>query len=356
MPNETVARNSPPTGTLKTLQAGRGIAAMAVLFHHVANGVQNKNGPLPDWLATLCSYGYLGVDFFFVLSGFIIYYVNHYRVDRPGFVRSYSVSRITRVYVPYLPVGIAVGIAYVVLPQLASGENHWDWFSTLTLLPGPEHPALAPAWTLQHELLFYLFALIAFLSGRFMLLSVLAAGAVTAASFAFPGSYKALGLVDLEFLFGITAAYCFIHGKLHQPLLLIALGLLSCAAFFYLDNRMLSVLFGLGLAFMLLPLVRAEAIGRVKIGAALMLLGNASYAIYLIHYPLISALTRVTLRLNELAAFALILIVATAFGIAYHLLFEKPALKLVKGWLDGRKHSPLTTSATSGKSSPDPGS
>lgn len=330
MPVASANRAPPPGQTLLTLQAGRGLAALAVVFHHACNGVLKQGGELPQWLVTISGYGYLGVDFFFVLSGFIIYYVNHPRRERPGFARDYLRSRIVRVYVPYIPLGIAVGLAYLVLPGLASGQNDWGWFSTLTLLPSTSFPALAPAWTLQHEILFYAVALIAFLTRSFLKLALAAVVAVLTVRLVYPMSYKAFGLVDLEFLFGILAAWCFMNRRAESNVALVVAGLAMCATFFVLDDRMLSVVFGLGLALLLLPLVRAERAGLVKVGGTLVLLGEASYAIYLVHYPLVSGIARLATAHGSALSYLLIVVAAIAVGIAYHKLYELPALGFIR--------------------------
>lgn len=320
----------PAGATLLTLQAGRAIAALAVLVHHACNGVINQGGVLPDWLVTLSGYGYLGVDFFFVLSGFIIYYVNAPRREQPGFARDYLRSRLLRVYVPYLPLGVLVGLAYTALPQLASGANDWGWFSTLTLLPSTAFPALAPAWTLQHEILFYLIALVAFATRSFLKLTLLVVVAAVSVRLFYPMGYKAFGLIDLEFLFGIAAAWCYMNRRLTWNSLLVLAGLGLCALFFAVGDRFSSVIFGLGLALLLLPLVRAESAGRIKVGRTLSLLGNASYAIYLVHYPLVSALARLLQNYASGVSVLAICIVSTIAGIAYHKIYELPALRLAR--------------------------
>lgn len=318
--------------TLRTLQAGRGIAALAVLLHHACNGVLKQGGELPQWLVTVCGYGYLGVDFFFVLSGFIIYYVNQPRQGRRGFARDYLRSRILRVYIPYLPLGIAMGLAYLALPQLASGENDWGWFSTLTLLPSTSFPALAPAWTLQHEIVFYAIALVAFLTRCFIKLSLLVVAAAIAVRVFEPMSYKGFGLIDLEFLFGIVAAWCFMNGRARWNTALIAAGSVLCVLFFIVGDRMTSVIFGLGLALLLLPLVRAERAGYVKVGGTLFLLGEASYAIYLVHYPLVSGVARLVTPYGSGLAYGVIIAVSVAAGIAYHKIYETKALAIARRW------------------------
>lgn len=340
MPNDHAVKSRPADATLQTLQAGRGIAALVVLFHHACNGVLRQGGTLPDWLVSLCSYGYLGVDFFFVLSGFIIYYVNEPRHQREGFAQDYLRSRILRVYVPYLPLGILVGLAYLALPQLASGDNNWGWLSTLTLLPSSAYPALAPAWTLQHEILFYLVALVAFLTRSVLRLSLIIVLFAVAARIFYPTSYKAFGLVDLEFLFGIAAAWCFMNSRANWNAGLIAAGLAMCALFLVVDDRLWSVIFGLGLALLLLPLVRAERSGLIKVGPILLLLGNASYSLYLVHYPLVAGIARLLTRYGSELSFAIICIVSIAMGIAYHKIYELPALRLVRRMTEPGDHPP----------------
>lgn len=341
MPNTDAVALPPKDETLLTLQAGRGVAALAVVVHHACNGVLRQGGTLPEWLITASSYGYLGVDFFFVLSGFIIYYVNQPRHQRDGFARDYLRSRLLRVYVPYIPLGILVGLAYLALPRLASGDNDWGWFSTLTLLPSSAYPALAPAWTLQHEILFYAVALVAFLTRSFVKLSLAVVIAAVAVRVFYPMGYKAFGLIDLEFLFGIAAAWCFMNHRATWNAALIFGGLAMCGLFFMIDNRMWSVIFGLGLALLLLPMVRAERAGFVRVGPILLLLGEASYAIYLVHYPLVSGIARVATEFGSGLSFAIICVVSVGAGITYHKIFERPALKLMRRWTMPRNHENL---------------
>jgi peptidoglycan/LPS O-acetylase OafA/YrhL len=296
---------------------------LAVVLHHAEQSIGRLVGELPGFISVPFAYGYLGVDFFFVLSGFIIYYVSHARVQEPHWPRHYLESRLTRVFLPYLPIGIAVGLAYLALPSMGSGLNNWNWLSTLTLLPSDGGPALSVAWTLQHEIAFYAVAFV-FLYLRKVLLGCVIGGAVAIGySIVNDGGFKSFSLIDLEFIFGIFVAWCFIHGRLRYDRLLAILGIVLCAMFFVVGNRNASVLFGLGVSLVLLPIVRAEAAEHLKISKLLTLLGDASYSIYLIHHPLMSLVVRAMTGFPVYWALTLTIFVSVAAGLAYHFLFEK---------------------------------
>jgi exopolysaccharide production protein ExoZ len=59
---------------IKILQAGRFLAAMGVVAYHAVISVDNFIGGVPAIVFTILTKGDLGIDFFFVLSGFIIHF------------------------------------------------------------------------------------------------------------------------------------------------------------------------------------------------------------------------------------------------------------------------------------------
>lgn len=135
---------------IQSLQAGRALASLAVVAHHAQAAVQAFAGPFAG--ASVFHLGYLGVDFFFVLSGFIIF---HATVGKGRTAAHYAKGRFQRVYLPYLPVGIGIALLYTILPQLSAASRDWAWLPTLTLAPVNQSTALSVAWTLKHETLFY---------------------------------------------------------------------------------------------------------------------------------------------------------------------------------------------------------
>jgi hypothetical protein len=57
---------------IQSLQVFRGLAALAVVLHHASVSTGAFVADVPAWAMSVFGLGYLGVDFFFVLSGFII--------------------------------------------------------------------------------------------------------------------------------------------------------------------------------------------------------------------------------------------------------------------------------------------
>lgn len=333
-----------PHRTINVLQAGRALAALAVVLIHITMPTNHLVQPIPASLNAVMERGYLGVDFFFVLSGFILYYVNHDSSQRRGWTARYLESRLTRIFVPYLPVAIALIAAYVLMPQLSESGRTWSIPATLTLIPFGSQSALGTAWTLTFELHFYLWALVFFKLRAPLLLGAVWTLAIIvrmllSAPFQLPVDISLasvlLNPLNLEFVFGMYAAWLVLRGHLQRawPFLLAAA---ACMAVFALRGypRGSSYIFGLGLACLLVPLVRMEWRGQLKVPAALILLGNASYALYLLHMPLMSAVARVSARVPMLHSWAAnvvaSLIAAIVAGLAYHLVYEKPALALVR--------------------------
>ncbi len=141
----------------------RGVAVTLVFLQHYTVQCQ-LIGLAPGWTASFASvmraYGNMGVELFFVLSGFLIYGTLVRR--RPGFV-PFMTRRIVRIYPAFLVVfGIALAIP-VVLP-LPSKLPADPWAAAglvganLALLPGlfPIARIVEVAWSLSYEMFFYL--------------------------------------------------------------------------------------------------------------------------------------------------------------------------------------------------------
>ncbi|HSY18205.1 MAG TPA: acyltransferase, partial [Candidatus Acidoferrales bacterium] len=155
-------------GKINTLQAGRGLAAIMVLLCHT------EFVGFPYQLPVLHPFifqGAHGVDFFFVLSGFIIFYTNRPFIGVPAMAPFYYYRRLIRVY-PLLLVITAVKLIFLGLGGrgIPAEKNNFSdvVFSTL-LLPQTKSPFISVSWTLSYEVFFYSLFLLAILFGRSLL-------------------------------------------------------------------------------------------------------------------------------------------------------------------------------------------
>lgn len=314
--------------TLDSLQIGRGIAALAVVFHHATLSAQYFSEDVPKPMSAIFEMGYLGVDFFFVLSGFIIYYSSHGKILT---AKKFIQNRFIRIFAPYLPIGIGLGFAYTFLPGLSASDREWGWLATLTLIPSSSPPALSIAWTLQHELIFYvLFGLfVAFGKIGFGMAAWAACIALVAAmGVGLPKPLEfLLAPINLEFGMGVLAAAILLSGRRVPLLWLISVAPIT--VFFVMGaERGLSPLFGAGLAMLILWVAQLDYSDRCPTPALPVFIGAASYSIYLVHNPLLSITSRI-LGGWQAALFGGIAI-SVVMGCAYHVVVEKPAQRLLR--------------------------
>jgi len=83
------------------LQVYRGLAALMVVLLH-AQDIINRNIELhKDSLLKIFTFGWIGVDFFFVLSGFIIFYVHQSDIGQVKKFKQFIIKRLLRIYLIY---------------------------------------------------------------------------------------------------------------------------------------------------------------------------------------------------------------------------------------------------------------
>ncbi|WP_156384016.1 acyltransferase [Methylobacterium sp. Leaf456] len=319
--------------TITVLQAGRAVAAMAVLLHHSTVATQDFVQPLPRWLSVLLENGFRGVDFFFVLSGFIILHAHGGDVRTGAAAWTYAKKRLRRIYIPYLPISIGLIALYTLLPGFSASTRDWSLITSLTLFPTTAPPALSVAWTLMHEMLFYTVFLAFYFTRFFSAIVAVWAVLIVVGGWIMGAGGIVLAPINLEFIAGMVAAIAARSLPSRGGFALLVVGALgSAASVIWLGSEGYArVWFGLSLALVLPGLVRLEAQGHLTTPGWLMLLGNSSYAIYLVHNPLASLGARLSARIEPLntwpVSLALCAALGTGIGVLYHLAFEKPALR-----------------------------
>ena len=342
---------------LSSLQAGRAIAAVMVVIYHIDGFIL----PLRLYPGTgaalhpLAGMGYSGVEFFFALSGFLMFYIHTRDMGQPAKVRPYLVKRVSRIYPAYWLVVLPLILAGAVFPSVGIGHMPplGDFLANISLAPMPGEPILGVSWTLQHEMAFYvLFALVIF-SRRagFILLGAWFLGCAIGLFLPqpeFPFSFV-FSPYNLIFLFGAFAARSFRAMPTVAGWILLVAGvfcfLLTGANDTYhwvsvsFPHR--TVLFGASAGLIIAALAALESRDRLKVPGALSLVGDASYMLYLIHIPAMTAAVPIALALrlpDMLAPWAMaILLVAgcTIASVVLHLYVEKPLVRMTARLLGG---------------------
>jgi peptidoglycan/LPS O-acetylase OafA/YrhL len=324
-----------PSATLYSLQIGRALAALAVVISHAALGANILFPAMPDAYYHLLELGNLGVDYFFVLSGFIIAHATAAMKPDPAHAKRYAISRAIRIYVPYLPIAIALMLIVTLLPSVFSENREpFSIAGSLFLLPSNAKTLLLAAWTLQHEVVFYTLFGICFFwfkNPRLIYLWVIPIVALTF-FYAPRWMHAVAGLLNLEFLFGITACYLYQSQQFfawRYRLVAAGLGIVVFAAaqlFAAPPSFHYHVLAGFGFALIVLGLVYIEADIDFSCFRRMLFLGSASYAIYLMHGPVMSAIGRVYIPSNWQTTLPMVVIISVIASVAYYLLIEKPLI------------------------------
>jgi exopolysaccharide production protein ExoZ len=318
------------------LQGPRAFAALGVVVFHL--------GLLP---ATSLPFqvGASGVDLFFVLSGFIIPH------SASGDARFFLARRLLRVLPAYwIATALAALFAWPALGTAATA----DWLvQSLLYLPGPGgRPVLIfVAWTLLYELAFYLMYWVPLRLGAgrapFAALPVL----VLLALVPVPGTSGPWPLL-LEFAIGIAvflltrSGRAGVHLSAGGGLLIASAGLVLLAVVPRLtgydpnDYQSLRRVFSWGVpaGMVVIGLVAAENCGAHMRSRLILLLGAASYAIYLLHPIVVGQLLAapayrppVSWALCVLATF-----ITAGAAVLFHLMVEVPFLRTARASLAPR--------------------
>lgn len=96
----------------------RGVAALLVVFYHIFEGLSFAAG---GTLITTINHGYLAVDFFFILSGFVIGYAYDDRLGKTMTLGNFFKRRLIRLH-PMIVLGAVLGVVFYIL----QGCEQWD--------------------------------------------------------------------------------------------------------------------------------------------------------------------------------------------------------------------------------------
>jgi len=310
----------------------RGLAALSVAWFHLTNGYES-------WVATTGSLGWLGVEAFFVISGFVIPYALSqmeplYRLSHfPRFI----LRRLVRLEPPYIASILLVVAANLVAAASPMFNGAAPAFPPaqlaahlLYLIPFTGYDWLQPVyWTLAFEFAFYLSMGLAFpllgASARPWIVRILAGALI---------GLVAIGVVPYLVLLFVMGFVCFRRVALQD-----SRGWTACLLL--VSTLVLGLLGGIEVAIVGLATALAIVSHRLApelprwFGAALGGLGAISYSLYLVHVPIGGKVVNLGSRFIEgpvselvlsLAALATSIIAALVF----YWIIERPAVVLAR--------------------------
>jgi peptidoglycan/LPS O-acetylase OafA/YrhL len=353
---------------LPALTGVRFLAAWYVVLFHAYPGLARRY-PLPKSLEIFLSNGYLAVGLFFVLSGFILAYTYDGQIDGWSNRRRFWDARFARIYPVYL-LGLILSLKF-------AGDLHLGTrVAVLGMVQAwnPINSEMAgawnyPAWSLSVEAFFYVcfpFVLpwlcrrsnraLAWLTPILLAVCVLGWTPVKGL-----GEWKEHGnlLVQYaplpvlrlpEFLVGVVLGLRFLR-TIKEPASPKPV-LRSLLVYSAVIATVLTLALPLGgwVSFVIVPfsiLVYELALGESLLARFLstrfmVLLGGASYAVYLLRFPItswtrlwFSSLSGSAARAGEFAGPLLLVVVS----IVVFLYWEEPSRKTLRRWFSGGKQS-----------------
>lgn len=319
------------TTRLLELDALRGVAALAVVLYHYFFRFDEIYGHvgLPHEWARLGQYG---VQLFFMVSGFVIFWT----LNRTGKPADFLVSRFSRLYPAYWA---AVALTFVAVGQVGLPGREVGWTAALgNGLMFHEYLRIPHVdgvyWTLTVELTFYFWIFLLYLGGqlarveRFLLpvvaVSLLQGMGVVSVP---PALNKILLIPQLPFFLAGICFYRWTHGERGAGLLpVLALCWLAGAADFSVERLVVVSL--------CYALFYGAVSGRLRLLAAppLIFLGGVSYSLYLLHQNIGYLVINAGYRQGLPPLAGIVAAVAVSMLLAWLLTrwVERPAIRLIR--------------------------
>jgi exopolysaccharide production protein ExoZ len=351
---------------LNSLQLYRGLASILVVLHH-ANIILDRELQ-QDGSLKIFHFGWVGVDFFFVLSGFIIFYIHQSDLGHSSRFKSFITKRFLRIYPLYwLVLFCKILLSLIGESNSAIAQTSLVRFiQILFLVPQPGTNLtnfIGVSWTLTYEIFFYiLFGMLILLKPKLSQIigTIWIFGLIANVANLLPTERVFLlsfifNIRNLEFIFGCLAAYTVSRfNKLNGKLLIgIALGMLTISILNtkYQETGISAdsspLIYGIPFAILIVGSVALEKSTAINIPPLLIYLGNASYSIYLTHGFILNNITRLYLKFAQkynpnllslradnilyMAISLLIVMLSIGFGCIIYSAIERPMTVALRG-------------------------
>jgi peptidoglycan/LPS O-acetylase OafA/YrhL len=298
-------RETAPTKRIHIVEALRGFAAVGVTLFHFCNQLSS------DPARVIADYGWLGVDVFFVISGFVIplsLFGRGYRLrDFPTFI----LRRLVRLEPPYL-----ASIALILVLWKASSLSPLFQGSAPSytsaqiashlfyLIPLTNYNWLSPVyWSLAYEFVFYIIVGLTFVCLMRRPIEITVALGALAVGISF-FIYSAVDVRILEFLIGSLSMRVTVNDERKMAATLwLSASLLVAFGFGGLAVGISVTIATLGILFL-----RDVVCGRWAL-----FLGEISYSLYLIHVPVGGRVINLGRRFGDGTIYEIFLVTTALF-------------------------------------------
>ncbi len=293
----------------------RAVAALLVVLTHASSSLLRDRSVIP------LEFGQYGVDLFFVISGFIMYFTT---ARSSVTALDFWIKRGLRIWPLYFmltTIALAMGIFLKGKVNSFSGSPT-EYIMSLLFIPylnsmtGDIKPLIGQGWTLDYEVFFYAIFGLTLFAGRAFRLAICCCvllGFATAGLFLRnPGPILETytNPIILEFIWGMIVAYAVSIERRCIPILLwtvlpVAFALTAVSAVYGIGNTMeifapgRSIVIGIPCMALVLVAVLVEERGRVPRWSFPLLVGEASYSLYLAHGFVLGLIRQVWTRLLD---------------------------------------------------------
>lgn len=277
---------------LVEIQSLRCFAALSVVLYHIYYVFKIYN----NFNIDLFEYGFLGVQIFFMISGFIMSLPSVTSLDAKKFIK----KRFYRIFPSYIIVTLAI-TPYYIFAQVSDLPE--SLFYSLVLFPhfssisNSFHPILGVGWTLQFEMVFYYVVMLLLtmsLNNKVLIATIFLLGV------SFSVKYLSNNQV-LQYIFDPSIFIFFFLGgalyklytsiaakaALYSVLIASVAGLFICIRFGFNQNDFIVRMM---VALLIFTLPFSFSSKSLLSNPYIVFVASISYELYLVHHPIISLL------------------------------------------------------------------
>lgn len=357
------------TNRLKEIDGLRGVAILLVLsFHYLNNQLVDNADFTSKLLAKLTGFGWVGVDLFFVLSGFLIGSILIYNKGAKNYFKTFYLRRIVRIIPNYFLLLFVFGFIFN-LPFFkgnyflsSRGEiPYWSYFAMvhnfyMAYFNNFGNRALSITWSIGIEEQFYILfpfltfylkdRYLPFILGAFVISSII----IRASYSTWMPQYVLLPSRMDGLSIGFLVAYCHQNGILERKKTIVLkasqwviFGSILFSAFLYfrfndlgpIKHTLFSMFFSGVLVFTLLR--KDSRFSNFLQTKTLTWIGTISYSLYLFHYVILGLVYHINgkqgigiTNINDIALTVIALTLSLGFSFLVYRFLEKPMVNLGK--------------------------